>query len=252
MNPVVKFIKDLTTQGFEYFGKYYSCYRAFVYDAADPNNASRLRLVIPHITGDKPMATWAYPRNQYSGDGYGMQCTPQPGDMVWVEFEQGNPRFPVWSYGYFAKNKKPEELRDLKKYWFKTPKGTILQADDNDEGFASIKYYKGLEIKIDKDGIYLIRDSKKISLGQSPNSNEPAVLGNKNKEVLDDLKSLLTNYNTDITTFATTQAAVSVGPLAGYAAGYSALITAMQLHQTTLAALVQKIENTKSSNITLD
>lgn len=131
MNPIIALLEDLLTMGFEKFGIYYSQYRGFVKSNDDPNNLSRLQINVPELHGDNTPDIWAWPADNYSGPGYGSQVIPRENDMVWVRFEKGNPRKPIWSFGYFANNEKPEELIGKNLYWFRTPKGLTIKIDDD-------------------------------------------------------------------------------------------------------------------------
>ena len=137
--PILDFLNSLIREGFEKFGRYYSSYRGFVADVDDPDSLSRVKLVIPQITGKQVMDYWAWPKHAFSGNGYGSQILPKKGDMVWVEFEMGNPRKPVWLHGHHSlstdgkNNEKPDNLRDPKNYWFKTPSGNLIQMDDTNK-----------------------------------------------------------------------------------------------------------------------
>ena len=134
MREIVRFIKDLSLYGLEKVaGLYYSKYRGFVADNADPKGYGRIKLSVPDVYGDAVFNYWAYPANCYSGKNYGVQVIPQIDDLVWVEFERGNPKKPIWSYGHFGKEEKdelPDELKDIKSFWFKTPGGHLIQFND--------------------------------------------------------------------------------------------------------------------------
>ena len=132
---IAELFKLLMYKGLERFGRYYSIYRGFVIDNNDPNNYSRLQLKVPHVYGDTIMKYWAWQKNCFSGPNYGCQIIPRKGELVWVEFEMGDPRRPVWSYGHFGKTggviEKPEELNDINIFWFRTPGGITIELDDN-------------------------------------------------------------------------------------------------------------------------
>ena len=200
MNPILKLINDLIEKGFEYFGRYYSSYRGFVVDNADPENYGRLRIQIPQVTGTGVMSYWAWPKGQFSGKGYGFQCTPQKGDMVYVEFEQGDPRKPIWTYGHFARDssnlkEKPEELNDIGNFWFKTPGGHLIEFDDTNK-FIRVTNTKGHSITLNEIGVSIISD--KISFGKLDGSAEPSVLGNTLKTNLENLVDLITNLSDSV------------------------------------------------------
>lgn len=127
------FLEKLFYYGLEFIGKYYSSYRGYVVDNEDPDGMGRLKLQVTAIARSKTIEKWAFPRHQFSGNDYGIQLLPRKGDMVWVEFENGNPHAPLWVHGHFAKGEKPEEFISPQVYGFKTPKGQIIIIDDRDD-----------------------------------------------------------------------------------------------------------------------
>lgn len=184
-------IREVIKHGLEYFGRYYSKYRAFVYSTEDPTHMSRLKLVIPHITEDKPLDYWAWPTGVFAGEGYGIQVLPKKGDLVWVEFEFGNPRRPLWSHGYFGKTRageyeKPEQLKDVNNYWFKTPAGHLIELDDTNS-IIRITNTGGKVVEITGD---------KIHLGKSGGADQAAALGDTLKTKLDSLFDILISSTT--------------------------------------------------------
>jgi hypothetical protein len=130
MQIIVDFLKDLSLYGMEKMGLYYSRYRGFVYSNQDPDGYGRLQVNVPEVYGDGVIKTWAWPASNFAGNGYGAQCLPQKNDLIWVSFEKGNPRKPIWHYGYFTKGAKPDDLKDTSLFWFRTPKGLTILVDD--------------------------------------------------------------------------------------------------------------------------
>jgi uncharacterized protein involved in type VI secretion and phage assembly len=74
-----------------YFGKY----RGMVINNIDPMQMGRLMVQVPDISGLIP-STWAMPCFPVTGKQMGVWVLPQIGAGVWVEFEQGNPDYPIW------------------------------------------------------------------------------------------------------------------------------------------------------------
>jgi len=128
-----KFIEGIIYQGLEVMGRYYSSYRGYVMKNEDPEGLGRIKVKIPQITKDQTHVKWAFPKHNFSGKGYGMQVLPVLGDIVWVEFEHGDPQFPLWFHGHFTRDEKPEEFVTSQVYGFKTPKGQIIIIDDRDD-----------------------------------------------------------------------------------------------------------------------
>lgn len=124
--------ENIIYYGLESIGRYYSSYRSYVVDNEDPDGMNRVKVRIPTLTRKNDHPVWAYPKNTFAGDNYGMQLLPQKGDVVWVEFEHGDPRYPIWSHSHYAKGQKPLEFATAQVYGFKTPKGQIVLIDDRD------------------------------------------------------------------------------------------------------------------------
>jgi uncharacterized protein involved in type VI secretion and phage assembly len=85
-------------------GRYYGKYRGTVLNNIDPMQMGRLTVQVPDVKGLIP-STWAMPCFPISGKQMGAYMIPQIGAGVWVEFEQGDPDFPIWSgcwYGSVA------------------------------------------------------------------------------------------------------------------------------------------------------
>ena len=71
--------------------KFFGLYRGQVVDNVDPANKRRLRVVVPQVLGDAP-TNWAW--EQEAGI---LVTLPSVGQGVWVQFEGGDPSFPVWT-----------------------------------------------------------------------------------------------------------------------------------------------------------
>ena len=241
-----RFFNGLQNDGLESLGLYYSFYRAIVSSVSDPENANRLQLIIPDITGDLAYEEWASPLHNFSGYGYGIQCLPKPGDMVWVTFEQGNPEFPLWLHGYFGSKEKPkgELLGDLDSFFFITPKGHKIILNDTKDTI-SIEHYKGDKVRIDNNGIQAIA-KESISLGSENKSKEKAVLGETNAEVLVELADGILAI---IDAFSTAAVATD-----GSGAAFKANLIASTLPlKLTLENLKNtKVPKTTSNKVTLD
>lgn len=109
-----------------YFGKY----RGTVSDNADPTSRGRLKVKVPAVLGDLEM--WAMPCVPYAGAGVGFYSLPEPGTGVWVEFEAGDPSYPIWTGCFWADNELPDESDADIKIW-KTESLKIRFDDSADE-----------------------------------------------------------------------------------------------------------------------
>lgn len=71
-------------------------YRGIVSDNADPLRIGRVRAKVPDVYGDDESG-WAMPSAPFGGAGSGLFAVPASGAGVWVEFEHGDPDYPVWT-----------------------------------------------------------------------------------------------------------------------------------------------------------
>ena len=79
------------TSSTQYLGKY----RGTVLNNVDPMQIGRIQVLVPDVSGVVP-TSWAMPCMPYGGINAGMFAVPAPGSGVWVEFEQGDPDYPIW------------------------------------------------------------------------------------------------------------------------------------------------------------
>jgi uncharacterized protein involved in type VI secretion and phage assembly len=76
----------------QFFGKY----RGIVTDNLDPLMIGRIRAQVPDVTGDADSG-WALPCAPFGGSATGFFAVPSTGAGVWIEFEHGDPDYPIWS-----------------------------------------------------------------------------------------------------------------------------------------------------------
>lgn len=79
------------------FGKY----RATVVNNVDPMQIGRIQAMVPDVAGFVP-STWAMPCVPAAGINTGFFTVPMIGAGVWIEFERGNPDYPIWVGGYWG------------------------------------------------------------------------------------------------------------------------------------------------------
>jgi uncharacterized protein involved in type VI secretion and phage assembly len=82
-------------------GKYLGKYRGTVFNNIDPLQMGRIQIMVPDVAGFIP-STWALPCLPLAGMLQGFFTLPMIGSGVWVEFEQGDPDFPIWVGGFWG------------------------------------------------------------------------------------------------------------------------------------------------------
>ncbi len=75
-------------------GHYYGKYRGTVENNLDPQGLGRVQVRVPAVLGETTSA-WAMPCSPYAGPGVGLFLVPPVGANVWVEFEGGDPDYPI-------------------------------------------------------------------------------------------------------------------------------------------------------------
>jgi uncharacterized protein involved in type VI secretion and phage assembly len=81
--------------------RFYGKYRGTVVNNVDPLQIGRIQVMVPDVANVIP-GTWAMPCVPIAGKQMGTFVVPQVGAGVWVEFEQGNPDYPIWVGGFWG------------------------------------------------------------------------------------------------------------------------------------------------------
>jgi hypothetical protein len=117
----------------QYWGKY----RGIVLDNADPLAMGRLLVEAPQVPA--VAENWAMPCVPYAGYQVGFFAMPEIGANVWLEFEGGNPSFPIWTGCFWAEGHAPMPYAEnpLCKV-FKTRSNMLLLDDTPEEGGVTL------------------------------------------------------------------------------------------------------------------
>ncbi len=81
--------------------KFLGKYRAVVINNVDPMQIGRIQVMVPDVSAFLP-TSWAMPCVPAGGMQMGVFGVPQLGAGVWVEFEQGDPDYPIWVGCYYG------------------------------------------------------------------------------------------------------------------------------------------------------
>jgi hypothetical protein len=81
--------------------RYYGKYRGTVINNIDPEQRGRIMALVPDVLGLTP-SSWALPCVPIAGKQEGIFAIPQIGAGVWIEFEQGDPDYPIWTGGFWG------------------------------------------------------------------------------------------------------------------------------------------------------
>ena len=127
---------------------FYGKYRGIVVSNEDPENLGRLKVKVPSVLGKDIVTGWAMPCVPYGGAAnQGMLFIPQKDDGVWIEFEEGDLEFPIWTGTFWtnpggtselpkvndAEGTETEIQNPVTSKVIKTLKGHTLQFEDKDD-----------------------------------------------------------------------------------------------------------------------
>jgi uncharacterized protein involved in type VI secretion and phage assembly len=136
----------------QFFGKY----RGTVTDIQDPLMTGRIKANVPDVMGDQESG-WAMPCAPFGGSGMGFFALPQVGAGVWIEFEHGDPDYPIWTGSWFGSAADmPTDLLapPYKKVMIKTEGGHSITLDDTPGiGGITLQTSGGQKIVMNATGI---------------------------------------------------------------------------------------------------
>jgi uncharacterized protein involved in type VI secretion and phage assembly len=79
----------------------YGKYRGMVVNNIDPMQIGRIQAMVSDVAGLVP-GTWAMPCVPVAGINTGFFTVPMIGAGVWIEFERGDPDYPIWVGGFWG------------------------------------------------------------------------------------------------------------------------------------------------------
>ena len=244
-----------------------------VVDIEDPQKIGRVKVKVfgkfDELENDA--IPWAYPGNNISAgsaDGGSFFSVPKKGSIVSIKFDNGNIYYPEYFFNQHLSQDARKEIENSYE------NAHIIVYDTVTEGALKIFFteekglmldYNGSQINIRPDNtIYLEHaggkaihiQENKISIGKESESDEPAVLGDKNVDALNALADQINALATAITTYSAAQAAIT-----GALVIYSPLTPALTALTAQIAPIITQIQapiktltipQTRSSTITVD
>jgi hypothetical protein len=86
--------------------RFYGKYRGKVENNIDPMLLGRVQVSVPAVLGEGRLS-WAMPCVPFAGAQVGLFVVPPVGANVWVEFEAGDPDYPIWAGCFWAAGEVP-------------------------------------------------------------------------------------------------------------------------------------------------
>jgi hypothetical protein len=143
-----------------YFGKY----RGKVIDNKDPQQLGQLLVTVPDVLGEVQL--WALPCVPYAGKQVGLFVLPPKNANIWVEFEAGNPQYPIWSGCFWGSGEMPVSPAVPETKVFKT-EGCTLTINAGATKAVTLEVGKpivdhALKMSFSADGILLSNSNKAV------------------------------------------------------------------------------------------
>jgi uncharacterized protein involved in type VI secretion and phage assembly len=144
-----------------------------VSDNDDPLRLGRIKARVPDVLGGEETG-WARPCFAYAGPQVGLYLIPPRDAMVWIEFEHGEPDYPIWT-GCFLREGAldqplPPLIIDPKKKVLRTGAWTVTL--DDSEGGAKLTI-ESTSAVTPLTRISISQTSIKITNESAPNAPSP-------------------------------------------------------------------------------
>ncbi len=136
--------------------KFWGKYRGVVTDVNDPLMTMRIKASVPDVYGDGASG-WAMPCLPFGGNQSGFFALPDVGAGVWVEFEHGDPDYPIWTgcwWGSVAEIPPKWLAPPYRKLMIVTPAGHSITVDDTPGvGGITLETAEGAKVTMSVTGL---------------------------------------------------------------------------------------------------
>ncbi len=135
--------------------KFWGKYRGVVTDINDPLMTMRIKANVPDVYDGE--SGWAMPCAPFGGDQVGLFALPTVGAGVWIEFEHGDPDYPIWVGAWWGSVAEvPPQLLapPYKKVLLITPAGHSITLDDTPGiGGITLETAEGAKVSMSATGL---------------------------------------------------------------------------------------------------
>ncbi len=155
-------------------GKYYGKYAGLVHEDSVPDTMGRISVLVPTVYGEttaviaRPCLPW------------GHFTMPPPGAPIWVEFEAGDPDFPLWVGTYFPDGAVPAEAEAEPQTHrvIQMPSGHTIEFSD-EEGAEKIviRHKDNAFVALQPDGSVVVSNNKGANLFMNAEGGETTLMG---------------------------------------------------------------------------
>jgi hypothetical protein len=153
--------------------RWYGKYSGEVAGNEDPQKQGRVQVIVPAIFGAQlqVLARPCFPAGHF--------FVPPVGAKVWVEFEAGDPQYPIWSGAWYPSADTPEESRITPpdNRVIQTPGGHTIELNDASSGpKITIRHKDNSFLAIDDKGSVVIANKNGSTLYLNADKGEATLL----------------------------------------------------------------------------
>jgi hypothetical protein len=145
----------------QFFGKY----RGKVVNNVDPEMLGRIVPLVPAVA-EIPLS-WAMPCAPFAGSGVGLFALPPIGANVWIEFEGGDPNYPIWTGGFWGEGEVPAKPAVPTTFMLKSELMTLSLDDLQAEMKLEVTTPAGMRsIRLNPEGITLSSNTVTVTISE--------------------------------------------------------------------------------------
>ena len=150
---------------------FYGKYRGKVENNVDPFQRGRVQVSVSAVLGGGRLS-WAEPCVPYAGSQVGFFAVPPVGANIWVEFEAGNPDYPIWTGCFWGSGECPASPALAENKVIKTDAITFQLNDLAGGGGLTIEVKppavtSALKLVMNSSGIELSNGSQSVKLSMA-------------------------------------------------------------------------------------
>jgi hypothetical protein len=163
---------------------FYGKYRGTVVNNVDPMQIGRIQAIVPDVS-NVMLSSWAMPCAPIAGIQTGTFAVPPPGSGVWIEFEQGDPDYPIWVGCFWGTGAEVPALARtvppaVPGFTVQTPlqNGLVVSDVPGPTGGIVLRSTTGAMIIVNDTGIYLQngKGASVVMVGPSVTVNQGALV----------------------------------------------------------------------------
>jgi uncharacterized protein involved in type VI secretion and phage assembly len=142
--------------------RFYGKYRGSVTQVDAPT--MRIKAKVPAVLGETESG-WCAACVPFAGQGIGLAFLPEVGTGVWIEFEAGDPTYPIWSGFYWRQGEAPSDAAAEKRVLVTQAKAKLIFDDDGQT--VTLSDESNNTVELSSSGIKISHGGKSVAIGDA-------------------------------------------------------------------------------------